>query len=101
MTAKMTTMSERNPESIVVKEGVRAPRLGQIADGLVTAVAVSLPWSTSASSILIVLWLIALVPTLDAASVRRGEDGEGDSPLGNVKRSADAAAIDAPLLRNR
>jgi len=67
----MTTMSERNPESIVMKEGVRAPRLGQIADGLVTAVAVSLPWSTSASSILIVLWLIALVPTLDAASVRR------------------------------
>ncbi len=54
-----------------MKEGVRAPRLGQIADGLVTAVAVSLPWSTSASSILIVLWLIALVPTLDAASVRR------------------------------
>ena len=71
MTAKMTTMSERNPESIFMKEGVRAPRLGQIADGLVTAVAVSLPWSTSASSILIVLWLIALVPTLDAASVRR------------------------------
>jgi hypothetical protein len=71
MTAKMTTMSERNPESIAMKESVRAPRLGQIADGLVTAVAVSLPWSTSASSILIVLWLIALVPTLDAASVRR------------------------------
>jgi O-antigen ligase len=71
MTAKMTTMSERNPESIGMKESVRAPRLGQIADGLVTAVAVSLPWSTSASSILIVLWLIALVPTLDAASVRR------------------------------
>ena len=62
MTAKMTTMSERNPESIVMKEGVRAPRLGQIADGLVTAVAVSLPWSTSATSILIVLWLIALGP---------------------------------------
>src|SRR5262245_24684397 len=67
----MTTMSERNPESIGMKESVRAPRLGQIADGLVTAVVVSLPWSTSATSILIVLWLIALVPTLDAASVRR------------------------------
>jgi len=64
-------MSQRNPESIVMKASVRAARLGQIADGLVTAVAVSLPWSTSASSILIVLWLIALVPTLDAASVRR------------------------------
>src|SRR5262245_61362048 len=71
VTPKMTNTSERNPESIAMKEGVRAPRLGQLADGLVTAVAVSLPWSTSASSILIVLWLIALVPTLDAASVRR------------------------------
>jgi O-antigen ligase len=67
----MTVMSERSLESAIVKEPVRAPRLGQIADGLVTAVAVSLPWSTSATGILIVLWLIALVPTLDAASVRR------------------------------
>ena len=71
MTAKMNTMSERNLESIAVKESTRAPRLAQMADGLVTAVAVSLPWSTSATAILIVLWLIALVPTLDAASVRR------------------------------
>jgi len=70
MIVKMT-MSERNLESTVMKEGARAPRLGQLADGLVTAVAVSLPWSTSATAILIVLWLIMLVPTLDAASVRR------------------------------
>ena len=71
MTAKMSTMSGRNPESIVMDERARAPRLVQIADGLATAVAVSLPWSTSATSILIVLWLIALVPTLDPSSVRR------------------------------
>jgi O-antigen ligase len=68
---RMTPMSERSLESAVLKQAVRAPRLGQIADGLVAAVAVSLPWSTSATAILIVLWLIALVPTLDAASVRR------------------------------
>jgi O-antigen ligase len=68
---KTSTMSERSLESAVVKQAVRAPRLGQIADALVTAVAVSLPWSTSATAILIVLWLLALVPTLDAASVRR------------------------------
>ena len=54
-----------------MKAGVDLPRLGQVADGLATAVAVALPWSTSATSILIVLWLIALVPTLDVASVRR------------------------------
>ena len=35
------------------------------------AVAVSLPWSTSASGILIAAWLIAVLPTLDIASVRR------------------------------
>jgi O-antigen ligase len=46
-------------------------RQGEIADWLVVAVAVSLPWSTSASAILIVLWLVTVVPSLDIASVRR------------------------------
>jgi O-antigen ligase len=45
--------------------------LAQIADGLAVAVAVSLPWSTSATAILIVLWLLALIPTLDWNDVRR------------------------------
>jgi len=44
--------------------------LEPISDGLVVAVAVSLPWSTSITAILIVLWFIALVSTLDAASLR-------------------------------
>lgn len=34
-------------------------------------VAVSLPWSTSATSILIVLWLVAVLPTLTPQLVRR------------------------------
>ena len=46
-------------------------RLARIADGLVVAVAVSLPWSTSATGILIVLWLLAFIPTIDAATLRR------------------------------
>ncbi len=70
MTAK-TTMSGHKLETIATQEGVRAPGLARIADGLAAAVAVSLPWSTSATSILIVLWLFALVPTLDAAALRR------------------------------
>jgi len=61
-------MFERNPETAAVKIPAR---LAEVADGLAAAVAVSLPWSTSATSILVVLWLIALVPTLDAASLRR------------------------------
>jgi O-antigen ligase len=46
-------------------------QLGKVADWLVVAVAVSLPWSTSATSILVVLFLIAVLPTLDRASVYR------------------------------
>lgn len=46
-------------------------RLLRIADGLAVALVVSLPWSTSATGILAVLWLVALVPTLDAAGLRR------------------------------
>jgi O-antigen ligase len=80
MTAKMTVMPPRNLESNAMAAAVRAPRLGQIADGLAAAVAVSLPWSTSATSILIVLWIIAVVPTLDVASVRR----EVMSPAGGL-----------------
>src|SRR4029077_9910866 len=45
--------------------------LARAADGLVVAVAVSLPWSTSATSILIVLWLIARLPPLEAGAVGR------------------------------
>jgi len=45
--------------------------LERAADWLAVAVAVSLPWSTTATSILVILWLIALLPTLDAAAVKR------------------------------
>jgi hypothetical protein len=46
-------------------------RLARIADGLAIAIAMSLPWSTSATIGLIVFWLLALVPTLDPVDVRR------------------------------
>ena len=42
-----------------------------IADVLATAFAVALPWSTSATEILVWLWLIAAVPLLDPAVLRR------------------------------
>jgi O-antigen ligase len=45
--------------------------LQQAAGWLAVAVVVSLPWSTSASLILIVLWLVAVLPTLAVADVRR------------------------------
>jgi O-antigen ligase len=42
-----------------------------IADWFAIGAAASLPWSTSATGILIVLWLISLAPTLDLAAVRQ------------------------------
>jgi O-antigen ligase len=72
-------MSRPNLEAAVVNRA-RVPRLALVADGLAAAVAVSLPWSTSATGILIALWLVALVPTLDAAALRR----EVMSPAGGL-----------------
>jgi hypothetical protein len=38
-----------------------------------------LPWSTSATGICIILWLVALLPTLDGAAIRREVTGEWQS----------------------
>jgi O-antigen ligase len=46
-------------------------RFERAADVLAVALAVALPWSTSATSICAALWLIALIPTLNAAALRR------------------------------
>jgi hypothetical protein len=48
-------------------------RLAQAAEWLAVAVAASLPWSTTATGILIALWLLALVPGLDLAALVRSE----------------------------
>jgi O-antigen ligase len=79
----MTPTSGRNVQAPVAMKRwvlVDRERLAQVADWLVVAVAVSLPWSTSATSILIVLWLLALVPTLDPAAIKR----EVMSPAGGL-----------------
>ncbi len=46
-------------------------RMLRIADRLAIALAISLPWSTSATGILAALWLLTLVPALDPAALRR------------------------------
>ena len=45
--------------------------LTRAADALAVAVAISLPWSTSATSILVIVWLAVLLPTLRLAELRR------------------------------
>jgi O-antigen ligase len=49
----------------------RRPALARAADAAAAAVAASLPWSTSATGILLVVWLAILLPTLDGARLRR------------------------------
>ena len=49
---------------------IASAKLVRISDGLMVAIAVSLPWSTSATAILLVLWLLALFPTLEWSDVR-------------------------------
>jgi O-antigen ligase len=41
------------------------------SDVLATALAASLPWSTSATAILVVLWLVAFIPVMDRTAVRQ------------------------------
>jgi len=43
----------------------------RVADWLAVGVALTLPWSTSATAIFIALWIIAVLPTLDIPMVRR------------------------------
>src|SRR6187200_1243787 len=67
---KPTGMSTR---SITVTSALVLKRTDSrtIADWVAIAVAASLPWSTSATSILIVLWLIVLLPSLEIVALRR------------------------------
>jgi O-antigen ligase len=51
--------------------GKHFDRLAVAADWLAVAVAASLPLSTSATGILLVIWLVTLIPTLDWPSLRR------------------------------
>jgi hypothetical protein len=45
--------------------------LQQFADWLAIGVAISLPWSTSATGILIAAWLLVLLPSVEVAEFRR------------------------------
>ena len=42
-----------------------------VADGAAFLAAISLPWSTSATSILVAVWILALLPTLNLSELRQ------------------------------
>jgi hypothetical protein len=54
-----------------ITDPIGRAKLASVADCLMIAVAVSLPWSTSATGILLALWLLTLFPTLEWSDVRR------------------------------
>ena len=63
-------MTERMGAQIA--SGLFAPaRAARAAEWLAVAIAISLPWSTSATGILTALWLVAFVPTVRLAELRR------------------------------
>jgi O-antigen ligase len=57
--------------SLPILSGSNRARWMGIADWLAVGVAVSLPWSTTATGIFITLWLIAILPTVDIGELRR------------------------------
>jgi O-antigen ligase len=57
-------------------------RLPKLADRLAVALAISLPWSTSATSILAALLLFALIPTIDMPALKKAiRTPAGGTPL--------------------
>ncbi len=62
-----------------IVNGIDKTKLTCLADGLIVAVAVSLPWSTSATAILVVIWLFALIPTIRWTDIRREVTGPAGS----------------------
>ncbi|MPZ40960.1 MAG: ligase [Rhizobiales bacterium] len=63
-------MSGVTRSTLVARLSERA-RLAPVADGLAIAAAVSLPWSVTAASVAIALWLVVVLPTLHWADLRR------------------------------
>lgn len=58
--------------SLTALPGIDRTRWLRVIDWLAVGVAVTLPWSTSATGIFIALWIVAVLPTLDRAAVRQG-----------------------------
>src|SRR5262245_10470522 len=68
---KLSSVATMSVETVVLDRMFDRSRLARAADWLAIAVAVSLPWSTSASGILIGIWVAAVIPTLDVQTLRR------------------------------
>lgn len=68
---RVTTGGTMTVQTVAFDRHFDRARFARAADWLAIAVAVSLPWSTSVTGILIALWLLAVVPTLNLGSFRQ------------------------------
>jgi O-antigen ligase len=57
--------------TVLLPSGFDRLRWVRVADWLALGVAVTLPWSTSATAVLIALWLVVILATLDVGMLRR------------------------------
>jgi len=57
--------------SLPMLSGLDRSRWMAVVDWLAVGVAVSLPWSTSVTAVLVALWILAVLPTLEMSAVRR------------------------------
>jgi O-antigen ligase len=57
--------------SLPMLAGFDRSRWSAVVDWLAVGVAVSLPWSTTATDVLVVAWLVAVLPTLELPALRR------------------------------
>jgi O-antigen ligase len=57
--------------AFAVRGPIARARFERFADAVAAAAVISLPWSTSLTSILIGMWLVCLLPTIDFASLRQ------------------------------
>jgi hypothetical protein len=68
---------------------IRGKKLAQVADIIAVATAASIPWSTTATGILVALWLVTAGPAIDLAELRR----QALSPAGGLPLALIAVAV--------
>src|ERR1700683_1431462 len=69
-------------DTILQGKAFNRERLSRIADWAAFAVAISLNWSTSATSILVGVWLLTALPSVDLGCLRReAKTAAGGLPL--------------------
>ena len=71
MTTRSRQIMAQRMSSLPMLAGFDRSRWSAVVDWLAVGVAVSLPWSTTATDVLVVVWLVAVLPILELPALRR------------------------------